>query len=227
MDRVQETVGSFFAAVFQIRHSDTQSKPLAEVIHRRLLAFLQRSMRRASELGFNQQDTQDIGYLLAAFADEVIVSCGGELQQFWVPRMLQLQLFNENVAGEKVFEKIESLLSDPTRTDVLRVYYLGLLLGFRGKYRIQGGEIELNALVDRMDGALGNAGSLAERELSPDKSPPRDHLPQVVQGGPWLWSAAGALAFSALLFLGLSISISVTARHTTEHTNQVATTILR
>ena len=56
---------------------------------------------------------------------------------------------------------------------MLQVYYLVLLFGFQGKYRVRGGEIELGDLTDRVRDSIRRSGIQKETELSPHGQPAR------------------------------------------------------
>ena len=207
MDRVNASVREFFNALAQVRRSGEGIAPMPEVLHGRLRSFLERAMRQATDAGFSPQDARDIGYVLAALADEVVLSKGGELRDFWLARTLQLQFFNENTAGEGVFDRLRSLLVDPTRAEVLRVYYLALLFGFQGKYRIRGGEIELATIIDEVSNALARAGQLRETDLSPHGARPKESNGRVRRNMPLVAMALVAAGLSVVLYVGLQFSL--------------------
>ncbi len=168
MDRVDEVTKEVFAALSQVREAAAEHRtPTPEVLHARMRAFVDRAMRRAAEHGFSQPEVQEVGYALAALVDERMMMLSSEVRDYFMPRMLQLQLFNENVAGEELFRRITVALGDPRRVDVLRVYYLVLLFGFRGKYRVRGAEAELDAVVEAVRQALAGAGVIRDEALSP------------------------------------------------------------
>ena len=62
----------------------------------------------------------------------------GGIRDVWMSNPLQLHYFNENLAGEGFFYRLERILADPRRVEALRVYYLCLLFGFQGKYAVRG-----------------------------------------------------------------------------------------
>jgi type VI secretion system protein ImpK len=168
VDRVDEVTKEVFAALSQVREAAAEHRtPPAEILHARMRAFVDRAMRRASEQGFSQPEVQEIGYALAALVDERMMMLSSDVRDYFMPRMLQLQLFNDNVAGEELFRRISVALGDPRRVDLLRVYYLVLLFGFRGKYRVRGGEAELDAVVEAVRKALVTAGVIRDEALSP------------------------------------------------------------
>ncbi len=53
---------------------------------------------------------------------------------------LVVEYFNDAFAGEIFFDKIEKLRVDPSKHDVLEVFYMCLMFGFEGKFKILGGE---------------------------------------------------------------------------------------
>jgi type VI secretion system protein ImpK len=208
MDRANDITTEIFTAVAQIRRADERSYPMPEVLHGRMRSFVDAAMRKAADLGFPQQDVYDIGYVLVGLVDEVVVAKGGELRDFWLPRLLQLQYFNENVAGEGVFDRLQNLLGDPARIDVLKIYYLVLLYGFQGKYRVRGGEMELSDVTDRVAETLRRAGQMREVELSPEGKRPKDKGGSVRRNLPLIAISLGALVFALIVFLALQLTIS-------------------
>ena len=217
MDRVNEVTKEVFNALAQIRRADERSQPMPEMLYQRMRSFVDRAMRRAGELGFPQNDVQDIGYALVALTDELVLSKGGDLRDFWLPRMLQLQLFNTNVAGEGFFNNLQNLRHDPSRMDVLRVYYLCLLFGFQGKYRVRGGEIELSSLIEDIGSILTRAGQIGESALSPHAARPQENLGGVRSQMPLVWLSLAAVLLSLLLYFGLQWNVGSRADDLIEH----------
>ncbi|MBZ0115859.1 MAG: DotU family type IV/VI secretion system protein [Sandaracinaceae bacterium] len=220
MDRVNEVTKEVFNALAQIRRADERSQPMPEMLYQRMRSFVDRAMRRASELGFNQQDVQDIGYALVGLTDELVMSKGGELRDYWLPRSLQLQLFNTNVAGEGFFNNLKNLRHDPSRLEVLKVYYLCLLFGFQGQYRIRGGEIELASITEDIGSALTRAGLIGEVPLAPHAARPQEALGGARSHMPLVWISVAAVVLSLVLYFGLQWNINSRADDLIEHVEQ-------
>lgn len=208
MDRINEITKDVFSALVQLRHSPESAMPAPDLLYQRMRSFIDRAMRRGVELGFTQPDVQDIGYALVALTDEVVLSKEGELREFWLPRMLQLQYFNENVAGEGFFTRIRSLQMDPSRGDVLRVYYLCLLFGFQGKYRIRGGEIELASITEEVASTLFRSGAIKDLPLAPFGARPREDAVGSQRDLPLVWISAGGVVVSILVYVALRFTLS-------------------
>ncbi|MEZ4335011.1 MAG: DotU family type IV/VI secretion system protein [Sandaracinaceae bacterium] len=223
MDRVNEVSKEVFNALAQIRRADERSQPMPEMLYQRMRSFVDRAMRRASELGFAQQDVQDIGYALVALTDEVVMSKGGELRDYWLPRSLQLQLFNTNVAGEGFFNNLQNLRHDSSRMEVLKVYYLCLLFGFQGQYRVRGGEIELASITEEVGSTLTRAGMIGDAALSPHAARPQENLGGTRSHMPLVFIAVAALLLAVGVVFGLSWSVSSQADDLIEHIQQVNT----
>ncbi len=89
-------------------------------------------------------------YAFCALLDEIILSSGMPIRDDWESAPLQLRLFGEHLAGEGFFERLEKLRQNPTvNIELLEVFHTCLLLGFQGKYLLEGSE-KLNYLVARL-----------------------------------------------------------------------------
>ena len=223
MDRVNEVTKEVFNALAQIRRADERSQPMPEMLYQRMRSFVDRAMRRAAEVGFAQQDVQDIGYALVALTDELVMSKGGELRDYWLPRSLQLQLFNTNVAGEGFFNNLQNLRHDPSRMEVLKVYYLCLLFGFQGQYRVRGGEIELASIIEDVGSTLTRAGMIGEAQLAPHAARPQENLGGVRSHMPLVWISVAAVVVSLGIYFGLQWSVSSRADDLIDHIEQTNT----
>jgi len=211
MDRVNQVTQDCFNAVAQLRRLDDASLPPAESLHRRFRGFVDALFQKAQQAGFTREDVDDMAYALVALADEVALGKSDQVRQYWVGHELQMHYFKENVAGEAFFTRLETLRKNPRRVEVLRVYYLALLFGFQGRYRVRGGEIELMNLVEDLerDVARGRKGDL--ETLSPEGEPPDRTRSSGGRGGPLLWIGAGAAAALLVVWVGLAIWVGSSA----------------
>ena len=222
MDRVNEVTKEVFNALAQIRRADDRAQPMPEMLYQRMRSFIDRAMRSAAEKGFANNDVQDIGYALVGLTDELVMSKGGELRDYWLPRSLQLQLFNTNVAGEQFFEKLNALRHDPSRLEVLKVYYLCLLFGFQGKYRVRGGEIELASIIEDVGAALARSGMIGDTALAPHAARPQENLGGARSHMPLVWISLVAVVLSIAIFIGLKIAVSNQADNLVTHIDEAS-----
>lgn len=205
MDRINGVTGECFNAIAQLRQLDESALPAPEALHRRMRGFVDAMMQRAAQAGFAREDVNDISYAVVALADEVALSKSDAVRQLWVGQQLQLLYFQENVAGEGFFTRLEALRKDPRRHEVLRVYALALMFGFQGRYRVRGGELELMNLLDDLQRSLARSREHETETLSPQGEPP-----EVSRAGGrgkrvLPYAAGGALAAAVALVLVLRV----------------------
>ncbi len=175
MRRAREVSKGVLGAVGRVRVGAVGTVPV-DAMHAELLRMVQAAMQRTVELGHTPRDAADVGYVLAALVDEAILTTEGPARHAWAHRLLQLVLFQENVAGEGVFRRLDELVADATRSDVLEVYYLALLHGFRGRYAFPGGEAELERVVSHVESVLRRRGVFGDDVLSPAAARPDQGL---------------------------------------------------
>ena len=223
MDRVHQVTRDVLPALGQVRFAEQQSLGEPAALHRQLRSLLSDAMHRASSLGFSQTDVDDIGYVLAALADEAVLLKGGELRDFWLGHQLQLELFNTATAGEGVFDRLQVLVSDPSRTEVLEVYYLALLFGFQGKFGVRGGESELLATAERVEEAIRRSGRRPETSFSPHGGRPTPGGQAARMDRSLIRAALGALGVALLVYLVMAVSLSWHASGVSETLHSLGT----
>ncbi|MGD8860667.1 MAG: DotU family type IV/VI secretion system protein [Myxococcales bacterium] len=212
MDPITEITETTFNALAQLKRLDPSVTPNPEMLHQQLSMYIEQAGRAAGRLGFSQQDADDIRYALVALADETVLSRGGELRDFWLGKMLQLRFFNENVAGEAFFHRLSQLRGDRGRAQTLRVYYICLLFGFKGRYGVRGGELELADITDGVRDELVAAGEIPDDEpLSPRGARPHEPAADSRRGALITWIAVMAAVSSVLLYVGERLSLVRTA----------------
>lgn len=209
MDRIDDLTADVFNFLIQLRRLDANAQPPPETVLQRLRTLIDTMGKRAGDLGLSREDVLEITYAIVALADEAAIFAGGNLRQYWMQRPLALQYFNEAVAGENFFNRVNALRQDPRRIDVVRVYYTCLVLGFQGKYRVRGGEAELAAVMDQLAGDLSRAGLLGPELLSVHGDRPAGEVRTRTRADlPVVGLAAAAVVISLVLYVGLRISLS-------------------
>lgn len=216
MDRINWVTSDSFHAISQVARVRDHQGLEPGLVHTRMQTFLEAMVKRSREAGFSEQDTKLALYAVTALADEVAMATAGSLRDHWSTRPLQLALFGENVAGERFFEHLESIRRVPAQADVLRVYYLCLLFGFRGRYGVRGAEVPLTDLVDSVRVQLGRSLALPE-VLSPNGARPEQGLVGAVRRLPLLRSpqtlvVMGVVALAVVMHAAFSVALDAQVR---------------
>lgn len=169
-------------------------------------AMLQKFEDRAIRHRYPEKIVRLAKFALAAFIDETVLTNNFHLKEEWEKYPLQLEYFGEQLAGNKFFERLEAMLRQiDAAADAVEVYYICLLLGFKGKYAIYL-ENELLDVIQRTADALQRIGRLKNIDLSPrgvakDQPDPPKKYPFLPT---WAKITAGAgLAFAILIYVSL------------------------
>lgn len=104
-------------------------------------------------------------YAMAAIADEVLLHLvDWEGRQRWREYLLESALFQTQIAGERIFDRIDQMLRSGVNADadLAAVYLVVLSLGFRGKYRGEDDHGALHAYRQRLRVLI------RRREAAPD-----------------------------------------------------------
>ena len=167
--------------------------------------------QRAAQAGLSREDANDIAYAIVSLADDIVLSRSDAARDAWASQSLQLHYFHENVAGEAFFTRLQNLRGDPRRREVLQVYYLALLFGFEGRYRVRGGELELMKLTEQLQGELQRSRRFDAEVLSPQGERPTGTQRSARSAGLEVWIAVGALVLAVLTYAGLHVSLGVSS----------------
>lgn len=208
MDRVTDVTRDCFSRVFQLRRLGAGSAVRPETLLQQMRRGIDDLLEKAGEEGFNQADAQDIAYALVALIDEVALTQGEAIRDYWMRNLLQFHYFKENQAGDGFFERLEQVRADPNREEVLRVYYLCLLFGFQGRYHVRGGEAERMDLLDRLAREVGRTRRVDTDVLAPRAVAPSEGLSFAGVDRRMVFAAAGAVLLAVLLFGGLKLGLA-------------------
>jgi len=156
--------------------------------------------RRAERYRFNHKIVSVSKFGLAAFVDEAVLTANFPLRHEWEKNPLQLKYFGEQLAGNKFFDKLESMLPQIEVTqDAVEIYYYCMLLGFKGRYAVYEQE-KLLATMQNTANQLVKVGKIKPVELSPNWVANDQPKPPEKMGMP-IWAKVGALAFIGLGFI--------------------------
>jgi type VI secretion system protein ImpK len=168
----------------------------------RLREFLMSVERGARKLGTSPEDVYLAKYAFCAIVDERVLMSETDIREAWERNPLQLETFGEQLAGESFFDKLEQVRRHgAAKWQVLEVFHMCLLLGFQGKYLLEGTE-KLAFLTARLGEDIahmkGKRAAFAPSWLPPDRiiHRLRAEVPLWVVGA--LFALAGLLAFLSL-----------------------------
>lgn len=211
--RLAELYGPVFALIVQLRGTDQYGD--AETLRTRLTDLVSEAENTSRATGVPAEDIEDASFAVVAFLDEAILSSDWPERHSWMSNSLQRLRFGLTDAGEVFFDRLNLILGQPHRAEVLEVYYLCLTLGFRGRYQIHGQD-ELRKLIDRAQSVLSKAPGFSAATLAP-RALPGDRMASsnVSRISPWML-VAGAIAIAFLVYIGMSLYISGAASNTAE-----------
>jgi type VI secretion system protein ImpK len=198
-----------FTAIVRVRFN-LQSVSNADAFRTNAKNLIRMATQDAAGRGYTNEDVKLAAFAVVAFLDESVLSSKNQVFSSWSRMPLQHDLFGVDMAGETFFQYVQLLLSrrDSVETvDVLEVYYLCMLLGFRGRYGFSG-EGELRAIMENIKGKTNRVrgGNLP---LSPAWALLADaHIAE--RRDPWL----RRLVWITALVVGLAIVIFVASEWT-------------
>ena len=132
--------------------------------------------------------------------DEAVLTANFPLRHEWEKNPLQLKYFGEQLAGNKFFDKLDSMLPQIEVTqDAVEIYYYCMLLGFKGRYAVYEQD-KLLATMQNAANQLVKVGKIRSVELSPNWLANDQPEPPEKKGMP-IWAKVGALAFMGFGFI--------------------------
>jgi type VI secretion system protein ImpK len=160
-----------FYALFMLKNGNGPQDDAA--FARKMTQFLDDFGRNARRRNAAPDDVDAAIYAFCAAVDEIILRSGFAIRDAWERRPLQLQLFGDQLAGEHFFERLERLRErGSAHVEALEVFHMCLLLGFQGRYILEGTE-KLNYLTARLGDEIahmkGRRGGFAPHAERPDQ----------------------------------------------------------
>jgi type VI secretion system protein ImpK len=207
----RDPLGRSVEPMFQLLltlHRTGRSNPDAARLYEGCCREIEQHETLCRELDVPPNDAADARYALVALIDETALHCEGVLREYWLPRLLQTRFFQENQAGEGFFERLAALRLDGKRSALLRVFYLCLLLGFKGKYELRGSELELMEIHESVRRELQRAKAIpSEVLLSPQGRRPRERTADTSRNRLLLTLTAISTCVAALAYVGMRVSL--------------------
>ncbi len=123
--------------------------------------------KSAASIDYPKHKIDDIRYALAAFADECVMHSDWKEKVSWMRCSLQLQFFGEHSAGEGFFRRLSHLRQQGVvAVEVLEIYFLCLVLGFKGYYRFDD-TVQWETFVTGLENQIVLLRGKSEWDVSP------------------------------------------------------------
>jgi type VI secretion system protein ImpK len=154
---------------------------------------LQQAEASAQSLRYETEDIRLASFAVIALLDETILNLSNPAFRDWAQKPLQLDFYGTGLSGETFFEYLNAVLKrkeTKATIDLLEVYVLCLLLGFRGRYSTGSGDPLRDWRDPSVEKILRNRGVGGGVELS------RGWIPETPVEMPALSRRASRLAIS-------------------------------
>ena len=197
-----------FTATVRLRYN-RQAVSNAESFRTHLKQALRAAEQEARSGGCTSEDVKYAVFALVAFLDESALSCRNPAFSDWARLPLQAEMFGHQLAGEVFFQELQKTLNrddSAQAADLLEIYYLCLLLGFKGRYAAGG---DLRSLMGRIKEKIGRVrGDVGP--LSPRGTIPAEAI-RLVPTDPWVrqlaMAALGTCSVAAMIFVIAKIAL--------------------
>jgi type VI secretion system protein ImpK len=196
----------FLMLVLQVRASSAVDD--LDQLRERVKELLVKMEGRARDAGVEFEQIEHAKFALVAFLDEAITGTSSPQKESWMSNPLQMELFNRYDAGEEFFKRLSTLRQRAqVNAQVLEVYYLCLVLGFKGKYILE--PEALRGLVEDTKNDLFRFRDVkATSLLSPHGKPQEGVLDVVSKEVPAWVIAVAAAAIGVLFFIVMTMLIN-------------------
>ncbi len=180
----------------------TRSPTDSTELRRQALNELRYFEERARTSGVPNETVIAARYVLCAALDEAVLSTPWGAQSEWSQHSLLVALHREAWGGEKFFDMLERISTDPDKhIDLMELQYLALAFGFAGKYQVlERGHDRLGTVQQELYRRIRNHRGATPADLSLRWRGLQDRRNPVIRYVPWWVVAAAALAILTIAF---------------------------
>jgi type VI secretion system protein ImpK len=198
-----------FTTIARLR-ANRQVAADADSFRTRIKQVLAGAEQEARQAGYAADDIRLSLFAVIAFLDETVLNSGQAMFAGWPSRPLQQEVFGVHMAGELFFQYLQQLLGrqdSEDLADVLEVYELCLLLGYKGRYSAShGAELQILAgqVSEKIERVHGGGAELspAWRPSAIEIGQPRDvWVPRLIA------AAAACAGLALVLYVGFAIAL--------------------
>ena len=193
-----------FTAIVRLR-SGRQAVTDAATFRAQMKRALQGAETDARNGGYPPDDVKLAVFASVAFLDESILNAQNPVFADWSRMPLQEELFGVHVAGEVFFQNLKQIMTradSAVTADIMEIYLLCMLLGYRGRYGGSGGaEIgQISQAVRQRIARVRGEQRLAPSVYLPNEPPARKAVDHWVRG--LMFTAIALLVLCVLMFVG-------------------------
>lgn len=173
----------------QVSNADVES------LRRQCVQEVRAFEERARQAGVSAEDSLAARYVLCTVLDEAVLNTPWGAQSGWASQSLLVTFHREAAGGEKFFQILDRLLTEPARyLGLLELFYACLAVGFEGRYRLDArGSNRLAETRQGLYSTIERQRGGFESELSPQWRGVEDRRNAVLRLIP-LWVVAVACA---------------------------------
>jgi type VI secretion system protein ImpK len=162
--------------------------------------------RNAKALGVPADDVTAAKYAFCAAVDEIILRSDYDIREAWETRPLQLRLFGDQLAGEHFFQRLEDLRAKGSvHLQALEVFHVCLLLGFEGRFALDGKD-KLSYLTARLGDEIARMRGKS-RGFAPHAERP-DQIVHKLGSDLSLWALSGCSGLTLGGYLGFRTALA-------------------
>jgi len=197
-------------------------------LRRHALEEIRRFEEQAHVAGIRNEIVLAARYALCAAVDEAVLSTPWGAQSEWSQHPLLVALHREAWGGEKFFDMLDRISSDPARhIDLMELQYLVLALGFSGKYQMRPrGHEELADLQQALYRKIRSERGHAPKDLSLQWRGLEDRRNRLIRYVPWWVVGAAALAILTVTFVLYYTRLAKVAEPTHERLAKVGLEVI-
>jgi type VI secretion system protein ImpK len=188
--------------VIERLRSNRQAVSDPESFRQHIREAVKTAAQKAKQLaGYPSDDIRMATLAVVGFLDETVLDLRSSTFREWPRRPLQEEFFGTHTAGEVFFNNLQTLLSRDDSdglADLLEVYYLCLLLGYRGRYSTGDLHAVMSSTARKIRQIRGDFPG-----LSPDHKVPDEPIAKLRDRGTWRLAIGATACFllAALAFV--------------------------
>lgn len=169
---------------------------------------------RLNSIGVTPDDALVARYIICTFFDSAVLNTPWGAHSDWSGQSLLVTFHREKSGGEKFFQILQRIRTEPARyINLVELQYVCLALGYEGMYRLEPrAETRLAELKHDLFRLIRETRDLREEELSPQWRGVDDRRHRLWRYLPWWIVAVAGLAILVTTFAIYSVRLNTLAQ---------------